>query len=122
MATTRKFGIISDISGLTAGVVVNSMDFSETVEVAEARDENGAIIDLVGFSNNKTVSISGIMQGEVSALAKAGNSITLDGKTWLITDVSRNETNTGFCTVSISARTADNAIITVINDAGGTTA
>lgn len=120
MATTRKFGIISDISGLTAGVVVNSMDFSETVEVAEARDENGAIIDLVGFSNNKTVSISGVMQGEVATLAKAGNSITLDGKTWLITDVSRNETNTGFVQVTISARTADNAVITVINDAGGT--
>lgn len=121
MATTRKFGIISDISGLTAGVVVNSLDYSETVEVAEARDENGAIIDLVGFSNNKTVSISGVMQGEVANLAKAGNSITLDGKTWLITDVSRNETNTGFVQVSISARTADNAIITVINNADGTT-
>lgn len=122
MATTRKFGIISDISGLTAGVVVNGLDYSETVEVAEARDENGAIIDLVGFSNNKTVSISGVMQGEVADLAKAGNSITLDSKTWLITDVSRNETNTGFVQVTISARTADNAIITVINNADGTNA
>lgn len=113
--TTRKFGIISDISGLTAGVVVNSMDFSESVEVAEARNETGEIIDLVGFSNNKTVSISGIMEGEVSSLAKAGNVIQIDSKDWLITDVSRNETNTGFVQVTISARTADKAIVSVIN-------
>lgn len=115
MATTRKFGIITDISGLTAGVVVNSLDFSETVEVAEARNSTGEVTDLVGFSNQKSVSITGIMNAETSALAKAGSSITLDGKAWLITDVSRNETNTGFVSVTLSARTADNAEITVIN-------
>ena len=114
MAKT-KFGIVTSISGLSAGVTVNSLDFSETVETAEARNEKGQITDMVGFSNRKTVSISGVMQQTASELAKAGSTITLDGDTWLITDVSKTESNTDFVNVTVSATTADGAEITVIN-------
>ena len=114
MAKT-KFGIVTSIDGLTAGVTVSGLDFSETVQQAEARNEKGQIIDMVGFSKRKTVNISGTMQQTASTLASAGSTITLDGKSWLITDVSRTESNTDFVQVSISATTADNAEITVLD-------
>ena len=30
MATTRSFGIITDVTGVTGGLVINSLSFSET--------------------------------------------------------------------------------------------
>lgn len=114
MANT-KFGIVTSIQGLTAGITVNGLDFSETVETAEARNEKGQIIDMVGFSNRKTVNINGVMQQTASQIAAAGSTISLDGKTWLISDVSKTESNTDFVQVSITATTADNAVITVID-------
>ena len=114
MAKT-KFGIVTSIDGLTAGITVNSLDFSETVETAEARNEKGQIIDMVGFSKRKTVNISGVMQQTASTLASAGSTVTLDGKTWLITDVSKTESSTDFVNCSISCTTADDAEITVID-------
>lgn len=115
--TTRKFGIITSIEGLQGGIMVNSLDFGQSVEVAQARNETGAITDLVGFSNSKTVSITGIMDSAKGTVAQAGSKITLDGKDWIIDNVSRRQTNTGFVQLTISARTADNAIISVINTA-----
>lgn len=116
MAT--KFGIVTSIEGLSAGITVNGLDFSETVQTAQARNETGQITDLTSFSKRKTVTISGVMQASSSGLAAAGSTITLDGGTWLITDVSRTESNTDYVQCSISATTADSATITVIG--GGT--
>lgn len=117
---STKFGIITSISSLQAGITVNSMDFSETVQTAQARNETGQITDMVGFSNRKTVSITGVMTGETADLATAGSTITLGGKDWLITDVSRTESNTDFVNVTISATTADNAEIRVIDGSSST--
>lgn len=113
MATTRKFGIITDVSGITAGIMINSLDFSETVQTAEARDELGRITDIASYSNSKTVSIQGLMDTAKGSVATAGSIITLDGKQWLIDNVSKRESNTGFVELTISARTADNAQIYV---------
>lgn len=113
MAKT-KWGIVSNIEGLTAGITVNSLDFNENVTTAEALNEKGQVIDMVGYQKRKTVSISGTMQATASELAAAGSVITLDGKTWLITDVSKTESNSDFVQVSISATRADNAEITVL--------
>ena len=34
MSETRSFGIVTSLTGLTGGIMVNSLDFSENVEVA----------------------------------------------------------------------------------------
>ncbi len=113
MATTRKFGIVTDVSGITAGIMINSLDFNETVETAQARDELGRIVDIAAYSNAKTVSIQGLMDTAKGSVATAGSIITLDGKQWLIDSVAKRESNTGFVELTISARTADNAQIYV---------
>ena len=38
----RKFGIITSVENLQAGIVVNSITRNESAEIAEARNEKGA--------------------------------------------------------------------------------
>lgn len=111
MATSRRFGIITDVSGVTQGIMINSLDFNTSVETAQARNEHGQITDLAGYSNSKTVSIQGLMDTAKGNVAEAGSVLTLDGKQWLIDSVARRESNTGFVELTISARTADEAQI-----------
>lgn len=113
--TTRQFGIITSLEGLQGGIMVNSLDFNETSEIAQARNETGAITDLVGFSKRTTVSVTGVMDTAKGQLASAGSKITLGGQDYIIDSVSKRETNTGFVELTISAQTADSAIISVIN-------
>lgn len=116
MSTTRKYGIITNVQGLQSGICVNSLSYSESAEIAEARNEKGQITDYFAFSNAKTVSITGVMDTAKGELATAGSKLTLNGKDWIIDSVSKNETNTGAVEVTISAKTADNAIITIISE------
>jgi len=116
MATTRKFGIVTSLEGLTGGICVNSLSFSESAEIAEARDEKGKITDYAAYSNAKTVNITGVMDTAKGTLVTAGSKITLDGKDWIVDSVSKNESNSAFVEVSVSAKTADNAIITIITE------
>ena len=119
MATTRKFGIITDISGITGGIMVNSLDFSENCETISARDEQGKVCDIAGVSNSKSVTITGLMDTAKGDIATAGSKITLDSKDWLIESVSRKESNSGWVELTISAKTADSAIITIIGGTAG---
>lgn len=89
MSSTRQFGIVTSLSGLTAGIAVNSLDFDDTVETAEARNEKGKITDLAAYSEKTTVSISGVVDTAKGELVKAGSSITLGGKTYLIESVKK---------------------------------
>ena len=114
MSTTRKFGIITNIQGLSGGICVNSLSYSQTAEIAEARNEKGQITDYAAFSKSKTLSLTGVMDTAKGELATAGSKITIDEKDWIIDTVSKNETNNTFVEVTISAKTADNAIITII--------
>lgn len=120
MATTRSFGIITDVTGVTGGLVINSLSFSETSEIAECRGEKGEVLDLAAYSKAKTVNITGYLDSSKGALATAGSKITLQGKDWIIDSVSKNESNSTFVEVTISARTADSAIITIIGEGTGT--
>lgn len=116
---STKFGIITSTTGMSAGITVNSLSFQDTVQQADARNEQGAITDITAYSRGQTVSVDGVLTAETSALATAGSILTLDSKSWLITDVSRNETNTDYVQVSIAARTADSATIRAIGGGGG---
>lgn len=116
MATTRSFGIITNLQGLQGGICVNSLSFSESAEIAEARDEKGAITDLAAYSKATTVSITGVMDSAKGTLATAGSKITLGGKDYIIDSVSKNESNSAWVEVTVSARTADNAIITIVGE------
>lgn len=113
----RKFGIITNLEGLQAGIMVNSLSYDESCETAEARNERGQIVDIASYSRGVSVSIQGVLdESEGVSLVKAGNKITLDGKDFLIESVSKSESNTDFVQVDISARSADDATIHIIDE------
>lgn len=120
MATTRSFGIITDVTGVTGGLVINSLSFSETSQIAQCRGERGEVLDLAAYSKAKTVNITGYLDSSKGTLATAGSKITLQGKDWIIDSVSKNESNSTFVEVTISARTADSAVITIIGEGTAT--
>lgn len=112
----RQFGIITNLEGLQAGIVVNSLTYNEACETAEARNEKGQITDLASYSRSTTLSIDGLLDTtEDVSLVKAGNKITIANKDYLIESVDKTESNTDFVQVSISARTSDEATIHIID-------
>ena len=115
-ATTRYFGIITSLSGLTAGICVNSIDTNESVDTAEARDEKGAITDLCGYSQRRNITVTGVLDSAKGTLVEAGAVLTLGGKDYLVNSVQKKESNQAFVEVTLTCTGADQAIITVIND------
>lgn len=103
MGSTRKFGVTSNLSGLQEGIVVNSINHSFSTETAEARDQAGRLIDLAVYGKTEEISLDGLMT-TASGQVTAGGIITLDGKNYLVTSVSNNESNTAFETANVNAR------------------
>jgi hypothetical protein len=115
--TTRKFGVTSDVTGLAAGLIANSLTFNKTAESAEARNEKGEIIDIAAFSVQETVDVQGVYVGTG---VEPGTVVTIGDKSYLVTDSSKTESNTAFQEGSISCRTADNATLHPISEIQGT--
>lgn len=110
----RIFGVTSDVAGLAEGIIANSLTFNDTVETAEARNEKGEIIDIAAYSFGTTVDIQGVYTGEG---VKAGQTITIGDDDYLVTTVSKTESNTAFQESSVSARRADKATLHPIVEA-----
>ena len=110
----RIFGVTSDVSGLSQGIIANSLTFNDSVETAEARNEKGEIIDIAAYSKATTVDGQGLYTGTG---VEAGKTITIGENSYLVTSVSRTESNTAFQEGSVSARRADNATLHPITDA-----
>ena len=113
--STRAFGIVTSLTGLTAGICVNSLDTNETVETAEARNETGAITDLAGYSQRREITVTGVLDSANGTLVTAGSKLTIASKDYLITSVARREQNQGFCEVTITCTGADDALIYLVN-------
>lgn len=102
---TRYFGITTDLSGsLGAGLIANSIQFSNTVDVAEARDEKGKLLDLAPYSKSSEISVDGLFVGTG---VEVGSKITIGGKDYLISTSNKSESNTEFNTASVTARCGD---------------
>lgn len=113
--TTRKWGIITSVTGLEAGICVNSLDTSENVETGQARNEKGQVTDMCGFSRTRSITVTGVLDTAKGELAKAGAKLTIGGKDYLITSVQKKESNTTFVEVTLTCEGSDEAIITVID-------
>ena len=110
--TTHKFGIVSNGTSAT-GLVVQSCNKDENVEIAEARNESGQVAELKAYSKGTTYSITGLVKdGESETTVTVGSTVTIDNLNLIVESVSRQETNTGFVQVSMTCRTADSATIT----------
>ena len=122
MATTRQFGIITSLTGLTAGICVNSLDTNETVETAEARNEIGAITDLAGYSQRREITVTGVLDTAKGELITAGSILTLGGKSYLVNSVQRRESNQAFVEVTLGCTGADQAEIYIVSSSSSSSA
>lgn len=112
--TTRSFGIVTSLTGLTAGICVNSLDINESVETAEARNEKGAITDLAGYSQRREITVTGVLDSDKGTLVTAGSKLTLGGKDYLVNSVQRRESNQSFVEVTLGCTGADDALIYIV--------
>lgn len=110
----RLFGIISDKTGIPSALIVNNLNRSQAAQIAEARDENGKVIQQQAYSIQKSVNLNGITTA--ADPIDAGKQITIAGENYLIDQAAQNESNTAFVDVSISAVHSDEAAIVQIGD------
>lgn len=107
----RKFGVTSTLSGLSEGIVVNSITHNSTSETAEARDEHGQIIDIAVYGEGDEITVDGLVTTATNAV-KAGSILTISEtvngstvtKNYLVTGASKTESNTAFQTTNVTAR------------------
>ena len=104
----RVYGIASFANG--HGMIVNSFQPEESVEVAEARDESGKVIDSWAYSRVKNFTASGVYD-DGSEVPRAGTIMVLNGENYLVTNVGKPENNVGATELSIQCSHADNATI-----------
>ena len=105
----RQFGIITTVTGASS-IIIQSLNKKSTVEIAEARDENGKIIDLKAYSKGESVDIKALLDS-TTVTTEAGQTLTIGSKSYIIESTDQAETNTGWVEVSLTARTADSAAI-----------
>lgn len=102
MASDRKFGIVTTVSGFT-GIKVNSINRTYNTESAEARDEKGQIIDIATYGNGEEITVDGLTTGNG---VRPGAVVKLGSKNYLVTAASESESNTAFVTQNVTARYA----------------
>lgn len=101
----RIFGVTTDLSGtIGTGIIANSIATNNTVDVAEARDEHGVLLDLAPYSQNKEISIDGLFVGDGVGV---GTSVTIGGQDYLVSQSNKQESNTEFQTASVTCRGGD---------------
>lgn len=93
-----------------AGFICNNFNEEETAEKAQARNENGQVIDEWTYSVGRSFSATGLID-DVDKLPKAGETFTLNGKTYLIDSISKPRTNTGAAEITFSGSAADDATL-----------
>lgn len=109
----RTFGITSTLSGLSDGLIANSISFNKSVETAEARNVTGEIIDIAAYSKSTEITVDGLFVGNG---VEPGTTVTIGGADYLVTASTKTESNTDFQQGSITARTADNATLHPISN------
>ena len=99
--SSRLFGIVQDVSGLSTGIIVNSINYTQNSETAEARNEKGKVIDIAVVTTGEQITVDGLA---TSGGVTVGSVITIGEKKYLITGASAAETNTTFKTQNVTAR------------------
>ena len=99
--SSRLFGIVQDVSGLSTGIIVNGINYTQNTETAEARNEKGKVIDIAVVATGEEITVDGLATTSGVAI---GSVITIGNKKYLITGASAAESNTTFKTQNVTAR------------------
>lgn len=106
----KVFGIVAaDVTDMTSYGVLQEVDSSDSVEVAEARDEDGYITDMIAYSKTEEKTYNYVVNGTKPTVGSVWVSGTLN---FLITAVSQKHSNTEFSSGTLTAQRKDNATIT----------
>ena len=108
----RSFGVISIVSGgssAIADIVAESVNTSESVETAQARDESGKVINHQAYSKTKTLTINGLLNVS-SPTVTAGSVIVISGGTFLVTSAEQVESNTDYVRYNLTVTASDECI------------
>lgn len=103
----RTFGCTSSSSGSGMAMVVNSITKRSSAEKAQARGTTGKVTDETFYSRERSHQASGLIDGTHTVLA--GASITVAGLTAIVSEESKQETNTGYQTCDVTVTKADGA-------------
>lgn len=93
-----------------AGIICNSFNEDESAEKVQARDEKGRVIDEWAYSKGRSFSASGLLD-DAGKLPQVGEIFELNGKQYLLDNISKPKTNTGAAEVSFSGSAADDATL-----------
>ncbi|MDD3119600.1 MAG: hypothetical protein PHQ27_10500, partial [Victivallales bacterium] len=93
--------------------VFQSVSEDESAEVAEARNENGQVIELRAYSKGVEKKFEGLIKS-AGTIPAAGEAITVGDWNGLITAVSKSKENTGFNKITVTAKSADSAELTAL--------
>lgn len=110
----RQFGVIA-VGGTAAitGIMANSVEFSDSIEKAIARNEQGKVTDTKAYSKVVSISVRGKLDTPRAELdVSAGQTIVISGGTYMIDSVTVSETNTEFADVSLTASKNDSSTFT----------
>jgi len=115
----RQFGILTTVSGLSGVMVLNNVTYSETVEIAEARDESGKVTNRKAYSKTTTVKGDGVLDTTtVPATAiSGGETITIDSKSFLIESADFTQVNTDYAKGSFTATRKDDETLSAYAEA-----
>lgn len=94
-----QFGIVTTATGV-GEVILQSVSSNDSVQTAQALDENGNIVAIKGYSRANSGSMQALLNGEISVAA--GDIITVGGESKIVTGVDKSETNTGYAEATIS--------------------
>lgn len=103
----RIFGVAM-FPAAGAGIICNSFNEDESGEKAQARNELGQVCDEWIYSTGRSFSATGLID-DVGKLPKIGEKFTLNGKEYLLDNISKPKTNTGAAEVTFSGSAADEA-------------
>lgn len=92
-------------------MVVNQVSEDDSVEIAEARDENGKVIEMKAYSSSKEMKYEGLLKAAGTPPEK-GTVCEVDGWSGLVTSVSKTKSNTEFVKLSITLKKSDSAELT----------
>ena len=111
--STEAFGVYTSPSGLTGVMTLTGLTWSESVEIAEGRKEDGKVTKRKAYSKTTTVKCDGTLESadvppdEITA----GGKITIDGKDYLVESCDVTQANTDFPKASFTATRKDNETI-----------
>ena len=103
-----SFGVTSVDSTAASYGVFQQYQENDSAQVAEARQENGKMVDMKAYSAEKQTQVQFLVNGSLPTI---GATATINSRLGLVVERSVTETNTNYKTGQVTLRSADAATL-----------